>query len=51
MTATLTALSPVDVAARLKAGKAVLIDIRDPDEFARNHIAGAQSVPLATIEL
>jgi rhodanese-related sulfurtransferase len=50
MTATLTALSPVDVAARLKAGKAVLIDIRDPDEFARNHIAGAQSVPLATIE-
>lgn len=27
----LTPLKPADVAARLKAGKAVLIDIREPD--------------------
>jgi rhodanese-related sulfurtransferase len=50
MTATLTALSPAEVAARLRAGKAVLVDIREPDEFARRHINGALSVPLATFE-
>ena len=37
----LISLSPADVAARLKAGQAVLIDVREPDEHAREHIAGA----------
>lgn len=50
MTATLTPLPPLEVAARLRAGKAVLVDIREADEFARNHISGALSVPLATFE-
>ena len=50
MTATLHPLAPADVAARLRAGTAVLVDIREPDEFARRHIAGARSIPLATIE-
>lgn len=47
MTATLLPLPPADVRARINAGRAVLIDIREPDEFARSHIAGAQSRPLS----
>ena len=48
MTKTLTPLTPAAVAARLHAGDAVLIDIREGDEFARRRIAGAVSRPLST---
>jgi rhodanese-related sulfurtransferase len=47
MTATLTKLSPNEVQARIAAGRAVLVDIREPDEFARSHVAGAKSQPLS----
>ena len=47
---TLTALSPRDVAARLAAGSAVLIDVREADEFARRHVAGARSAPLSGLD-
>ncbi len=47
MTATLTPLSPEEVKARLDAGRAVLVDIREPDEFARSHVPGARSHPLS----
>jgi rhodanese-related sulfurtransferase len=50
MTARLSPLKPADLAARLAAGKAVLIDIREPDEFARGHIGGALSRPLSGFE-
>lgn len=50
MTNTLTALKPDEVAARLKTGAAVLIDIREPDEFARAHVKGALSRPLSGFE-
>ena len=50
MTSTLTALTPGDVAERLTAHRAVLIDIREPDEFARRHVRGALSRPLAAFE-
>jgi rhodanese-related sulfurtransferase len=50
MTTALKPLKPDDVAARLKAGAAVLIDIREPDEFARAHVKGAQSRPLSGFE-
>ena len=46
----LISLSPADVAARLKAGQAVLIDVREPDEHAREHIAGAVTAPLSVFE-
>ncbi len=49
----MTALTPIDptsLAARLKDGRATLIDIREPDEFAREHIPGARSLPLSTLE-
>ena len=34
---------------RVDAGKAVLIDIREPGEYAREHIAAARLVPLSRI--
>lgn len=50
MPASLTALKPADVAERLKSGSAILIDIREADEFARSHIPGALSRPLSSYE-
>lgn len=46
----LTPLSPADVATRLKDRSAVLVDIREPDEFAREHVAGAIHAPLSRFE-
>ncbi|AYG95970.1 DUF2892 domain-containing protein [Brevundimonas naejangsanensis] len=46
----LISLSPAEVAARIKAGKAVLVDVREPDEHAREHIAGAVAAPLSAFE-
>lgn len=31
----------------IKAGRAILIDVREPDEYAREHIAGSRLVPLS----
>lgn len=50
MTAILHKLSPQQVRERLDAGRAVLVDIREPDEYARSHIKGAQSQPLSQWE-
>lgn len=43
-------LSPADVAARLKTKAAVLVDIREPDEVAREHVGGAVAAPLSGFE-
>lgn len=40
-------LSPAEARRKLSGGEAVLIDIREPDEFVRCHVAGAQSRPLS----
>jgi rhodanese-related sulfurtransferase len=50
MTAKLITLAPSRVAERLNEGRAVLVDIREPDEFARRHIKGALSRPLSAFE-
>jgi rhodanese-related sulfurtransferase len=50
MTVMLHPLSPQQVRERLGAGRAILVDIREADEFARSHITGAQSQPLSTWE-
>lgn len=47
---TLTKLKAADTADRLKAGKAVLIDIRERDEYAREHIPGAVSLPVSALD-
>lgn len=49
----MTTLSPIDPRTlndRLKRGEATLVDIRETDEFAREHIAGAVSLPLSRLE-
>ncbi|KQS57559.1 hypothetical protein ASG17_02250 [Brevundimonas sp. Leaf363] len=46
----LTPLKPADVAERLKARRAVLVDIREPDEFAREYVSGAVHAPLSRID-
>jgi len=50
MTSRLIPLAPAEVAARLKDGRAVLIDIRETDEFARAHVKGALQRPLSGFE-
>lgn len=50
MTAIVHKLSPQEVRERLDTGRAVLVDIREPDEFARSHIKGAHSQPLSQWE-
>lgn len=50
MTAPLTPIDPTALAARLKQGAVTLVDIREADEFAREHIAGAVSLPLSRLE-
>ncbi len=34
----------------LKDGRAILIDIREPNEYAQEHISGAQLVPLSRFD-
>jgi rhodanese-related sulfurtransferase len=49
----MTSLTPIDaksLAARLKSGEVALIDIREADEYAREHIADAVSLPLSRLE-
>lgn len=46
----LTPVTPTDLAASLKAKKLTLVDIREPDEYAREHIPGAISLPLSKLE-
>lgn len=43
-------ISPKDAYDLISGGKAVLIDVRDPDEFSQNHILYAQSIPLSHID-
>jgi rhodanese-related sulfurtransferase len=47
LTNSLTPIPPIDAQGRLASGRAVLVDIREADEFARAHIAGALSHPLS----
>jgi rhodanese-related sulfurtransferase len=50
MNAALIPLKAEDVKARLAARCAVLVDIRQPDEFARRHVQGALSHPLSAFD-
>jgi rhodanese-related sulfurtransferase len=44
---TLIPISPPDAARMLEQGGALLIDVREPDEYARIHVRGAVSRPLS----
>src|SRR5437016_13892746 len=44
-------ISPGDAAAKTKSGNAVIIDVRDKDEWDEEHIPGAIHMSRGTIEL
>lgn len=49
----MTALKPISAAElkrKLDAGEAILIDVRESDEHAREHIIGARLAPLSAID-
>jgi rhodanese-related sulfurtransferase len=44
-------ISPQDAAAKLNSGEAVIVDVRDRDEWDEDHIPGATHMSRGTIEL
>jgi len=50
-TRNITEISPQDAAAKLKSGEAVIVDVRDNDEWDESHIPGAIHMSRGTIEL
>ncbi|WP_374527536.1 rhodanese-like domain-containing protein [Novosphingobium sp.] len=40
-------LSPNQLAAMLREDRALVVDVREPDEFAAGHIPGAVNMPLS----
>jgi rhodanese-related sulfurtransferase len=44
------AISPTEAVRLINREKAVVIDVCEPDEYAAGHVAGARSVPLASLE-
>lgn len=44
-------VDPREVAGWLASGEAVLVDVREADEFRREHIEGAGSRPLASVDM
>jgi rhodanese-related sulfurtransferase len=47
----ITEISPKDAAAKLESGEAIIIDVRDEDEWDEGHIPGAMHMSRGTIEL
>jgi rhodanese-related sulfurtransferase len=47
----ITEISPQDAAQKLKSGEAVIVDVRDKDEWDEEHIPGAMQMSRGTIEL
>ena len=45
---TLQKITATEAKALLDSGKAILVDIRESDEFAREHLPGARHVPLSS---
>lgn len=43
-------LDPAELARRLQAGDVLLVDVREPSEFATERIAGALLYPLSTFD-
>jgi rhodanese-related sulfurtransferase len=43
-------LSPQDMVQLMNRDKAIVIDVCEPDEFARGHVIGAKNLPLGQLE-
>src|SRR5437762_8995963 len=46
-----TEISPQDAAAKLSSGDAIVVDVRDKEEWDEGHIPGATHISRGTIEL
>jgi rhodanese-related sulfurtransferase len=47
----ITEISPQDAATRSKSGEAMIVDVRETDEWDEEHIPGAMHMSRGTIEL
>jgi rhodanese-related sulfurtransferase len=47
----ITEISPQDAAAKLSSGDALIVDVRDKDEWDGGHVPGATHMSRGTIEL
>ena len=47
----ITEISPAEAASKLKSGEAVIVDVRDKDEWDEGHIPGALHMSRGTVEL
>lgn len=43
-------IAPKDALTMIEKGDAILIDVRETEEFAENHIPYAQSIPMSVID-
>jgi rhodanese-related sulfurtransferase len=43
-------LTPAELQAQMAAGAVMLVDVREADEFAAEHIAGAINMPLSSFQ-
>lgn len=43
-------ISAQELDALLRAGEAMVVDVREPDEFAQGHIPGAINMPLSSFQ-
>ncbi|MEQ1619200.1 MAG: rhodanese family protein [Terricaulis sp.] len=50
MTSSITPVNAVELRRLLDERQAILIDIREPDEHAREHIVGARLAPLSSLQ-
>lgn len=44
-------IAPAELNAMLQDGSVLLVDVREPDEFASGHIRGAVNIPLSSFSL
>ena len=42
-------ITTTQLAEKLAEGKPILIDVREPDEYAAGHVKGAVNIPLGTL--
>lgn len=47
---TINEITPQDALNKVESGEAIIIDVREPDEFMDSHIPYAQSIPMSVID-
>lgn len=48
--ATSGSLQPNDAVAKINREKAVIVDVREPEEYVQGHIANAKNIPLSQLD-